>query len=76
MKEKLFHVRDIAELYGLSMYEARTIMNKVPKINISGGDSRPRWVAKQSDIEAFFEKRNRRNNIEGLDKFGRILRRR
>ena len=76
MIEKLFHVRDIAELYGLSIYEARNVMEHVPKINISNGDLRPRWVAKQSDIEAYFEKRSTRNSLEGLDRFGKILRRR
>ena len=76
MTDKLFHVREISELYGLSMYEARTIMNRIPKINISRGNLRPRWVAKQSDVEAFLAKRSERNNIVGLDHFGKILRRR
>ena len=76
MKNKLFHVRDIAEIYGLSMYEAQTIMNRVPKINVSRGNIRPRWVAKQEDIEAYMQKKARRQDISGLDSFGRILRRR
>ena len=76
MTDKLFHVRDISELYGLSMYEARNIMNRVPKINISNGTMRPRWVAKQSDIEAYLMKRSQRNDISGLDRFGKIIRRR
>lgn len=76
MTEKLFHVREISEIYGLSMYEARTIMERVPKINVSRGEMRPRWVAKQSDVEAFLLKRSQRNDIEGLDRFGNILRRR
>lgn len=76
MTEKLFHVREISEIYGLSMYEARTIMERVPKINVSRGEMRPRWVAKQSDVDAFLLKRSQRNDIEGLDRFGNILRRR
>lgn len=76
MTDRLFHVRDISELYGLSMYEARSIMNHVPKINISNGTMRPRWVAKQSDIEAYLHKRQQRNDFSGLDRFGKILRKR
>lgn len=76
MTDRLFHVRDISELYGLSMYEARMIMNRIPKINISNGTQRPRWVAKQADIEAYLLKRSQRNNVDGLDRFGKILRRR
>ena len=76
MTEKLFHVREISEIYGLSMYESRTIMERVPKINVSRGEMRPRWVAKQSDVDAFLLKRSQRNDIEGLDRFGNILRRR
>lgn len=76
MIDKLFHVRDIAELYGLSIYEARTIMAKVPKINVGRGDLRPRWVAKQSEIEAYFHKREQKDDFTGLDRFGKILRRR
>ena len=76
MQNRLFHVRDIAELYGLSLYEARTIMNHVPKINISNGNIRPRWVAKQDDIEAYLLKRSQRRDMTGLDRFGKILRRR
>ena len=76
MTDKLFHVREISEIYGLSIYEARTIMERVPKINVSRGDLRPRWVARQSDIETFLLKRSQRHEIEGLDKFGKILRRR
>ena len=74
--DKLFHVKDIAEIYGLSIYEARTIMDRIPKINIGRGDVRPRWVAKQSDIEAYLAKKSRRNDVVGLDRFGKILRRR
>ena len=74
--EKLFHVRDISEIYGLSMYEARTIMERVPKINISRGNLRPRWVAKQSDIDAYLKKKQMRSSIEGLDALGHILRKR
>ena len=73
---RLFHARDISELYGLSMYEARSIMNHLPKINISNGDVRPRWVVKQEDVEAYLQKRSQRNDMTGLDRFGRILRRR
>ena len=76
MRDRLFHVRDIAEIYGLSLYEARTIMNRVPKINISRGSTRPRWVAKQEDIESYFDKKKRRSEVEGLDRFGKILRKR
>ena len=74
--DRLFHVRDIAEIYGLSMYEAKTIMERIPKINIGRGEVRPRWVAKQSDIEAYLAKKARRNDTVGLDRFGKILRRR
>lgn len=74
--DRLFHVRDIAEIYGLSMYEAKTIMERIPKINIGRGGVRPRWVAKQSDIEAYLAKKARRNDTVGLDRFGKILRRR
>ena len=76
MKDRLFHIRDISELYGLSIYEARTIMERIPKINISRGSQRPRWVAKQSDIEAYLNKKKQREDMSGLDHFGRILRRR
>jgi len=74
--DKLFHTKDIAEIYGLSLYEAKTIMDRIPKINIGRGDVRPRWVAKQSDIEAYLAKKSRRNDVAGLDRFGKILRRR
>ena len=74
--DRLFHVRDIAEIYGLSMYEAKTIMERIPKINIGRGEVRPRWVAKQSDIEAYLAKKARHNDTVGLDRFGKILRRR
>jgi len=76
MINKLFHARDIAELYGLSLYEARSIMSHIPKINISNGTMRPRWVVKQEDVEAYLLKKSQRNNVEGLDRFGKILRRR
>ena len=76
MKDRLFHVRDISELYGLSLYEARTIMERIPKINISRGTQRPRWVAKQADVEAYLLKKAQRNNISGLDRFGKIIRHR
>lgn len=76
MNNKLFHANDIAEIYGLSLYEARTIMAHIPKINISRGSERPRWVVRQEDIEAYLQKRSQRANVEGLDRFGKILRRR
>ena len=76
MNGKLFHSSDISEIYGLSQYEARTIMNKIPKINISNGSIRPRWVVKQEDLEAYFARRTEKNNIDGLDRFGKLLRRR
>ena len=76
MKDRLLHVSDISEIYGLSIYEARSIMNKVPKINISNGTIRPRWVVKQDVLEAYLEKKSQRNSVDGLDRFGKILRRR
>ena len=76
MKDRLLHASDISEIYGLSMYEARSIMNKLNKINISNGTMRPRWVVKQADLDAYFERQANRKNIIGLDRFGRIIRRR
>ena len=76
MDNRLFHLKDIEELYGLSKYEAQTVMNRVPKINVGRGKERPRWVAKQSDIEAYFQKKKQREDLSGLDHFGKLLRRR
>lgn len=73
MTGKLFHYDDIMLLYGLSEYEARQLMNRLPKINISNGSIRPRWVVKQEDIEAYLQKKQQRSDIEGLDRFGKIL---
>ena len=68
-------MRDISEIYGLSIYEARTIMGRIPRINISRGNERPRWVAKQADIEAYLMKKAQRQDISGLDHFGKLIRR-
>ena len=72
----LLHARDISELYGLSMYEARTIIQRIPRINIGRSEERPRWVVKKEDVDLYLEKRARRNDVQGLDRFGKILRRR
>ena len=76
MTDRLFHASDIVEIYGLSMYEAKTIMQRIPKVNIGRGEQRPRWVVKQSDIESYLKKKSMRNDMSGLDRFGKILRRR
>lgn len=76
MTNRLFHLNDIIEVYGLSKYEAQTLMNRVPKINVGRGELRPRWVVKQADIEAYLMKKARRAETSGLDAFGKILRRR
>ena len=76
MTDRLFHLNDIIEVYGLSKYEAQTLMNRVPKINVGRGELRPRWVVKQADIEAYLMKKARRAETFGLDAFGKILRRR
>ena len=76
MTDRLFHLNDITEVYGLSKYEAQTLMNRVPKINVGRGELRPRWVVKQADIEAYLMKKARRAEMSGLDAFGKILRRR
>ena len=76
MTDRLFHLNDIIEVYGLSKYEALTLMNRVPKINVGRGELRPRWVVKQADIEAYLMKKARRAETFGLDAFGKILRRR
>ena len=76
--DKLFHIKDIVEVYGVSLYEARTIMERIPKINIGRGDVRPRWVAKQADIEAYLKKKSNHSSywdFVGLDKFGKLNRR-
>ena len=75
MDNKLFHLSDIMEIYGLTEYEAKTLMNRVPKINIGRGSIRPRWVVRQDDIETYLAKKKQREEI-GLDRFGRILRKR
>ncbi len=73
--DRLFHKRDIVEVYGLTEYEAQTMMNKIPKINISNGSIRPRWVVRQSDIEKYLQKKTHKCIIDGLDMFGRIIKR-
>ena len=73
MNERLLHIKDIVEEYGLSRYEIQTMLNQVPKINIGRGKQVPRWVVKQSDIKAYLEKR--KSERFGMDKLGRILRR-
>ena len=76
MTDKLFHLKEIMEIYGLSEYEARTLMSRVQKINVGRGEHRPRWVVKQSVIEAYLQKKAQRNETSGLDYLGRIIRRR
>ena len=76
MKERLFHLKDIVEVYGLSLYEARTIMSKIQKINVGRGEQRPRWVVRQSDIDAYLNRKTQKDANPGLDTLGRILRRR
>ena len=74
MSEKLLREKDIVEEYGLSRYEVRTMLSQIPKINVGRGKQIPRWVVKQSDIKAYLEKR--KCERFGMDKFGRLLRRR
>ena len=70
------HKKQIMSTYGLSDYEAQTILDRVPKINVGRGDIRPRWVVKQEDVDAYLNRKAQRNKFEGLDSFGKILRKR
>ena len=76
MTDRLFHLKDITEIYGLTEYEAKTLMNRVQKINVGRGEKRPRLVVKQSVVEAYLHRKAQRQDISGLDSFGKILRRR
>ena len=72
---KLFHKKEIMAVYGLTAYEAQTLMNRVHKVNVGRGDMRPRWVVKHEDIEAYINKKAQRNSFDGLDSKGKLLRR-
>lgn len=76
MKDRLFHLNEITEAYGLSKYEAQTLMSKVTKINVGRGSLRPRWVVRESEIEAYLHKKAQRYETSGLDEYGKIVRRR
>ena len=76
MMERLFHLKEIVEIYGLTTYEAKTLMARVPKINVGRGSERPRWVVRQSEIDAYLRRKAKNDGISGLDMFGKIMRRR
>lgn len=72
----LLHKKGIMSIYGLSDYEAQTIMDRLPKINIGRGEIRPRWVVKQDDVDTYLHKKQESKEFIGIDRHGKILRKR
>ena len=74
--ERLLRVKDICAEYGLSTYEAQTIMNRVEKVNVGRGDLRPRWATTARAVDAYLDSRKDRNPVVvGLDRHGKLIRR-
>lgn len=73
--ERLLKVKDICELYGLTKYEARTVMSRVKRINIGRSDTNPRWATTAKQVEEYFLRMTSGTAVPGLDRHGKIIRR-
>lgn len=73
----LLKVADIAEIYGVTKYEAQNIMNSVAKINVGRSMLKPRWRTTAEAVEKYIATSMNRSVAQsyGLDKNGKILRR-
>lgn len=70
--ERLLSAHDIAERYGLSIGEARNLMNRVDKVNVGNGNVRPRWRTTESNIDAYLR---RKTVPAGVMPNGKLVRR-
>ena len=73
--EKLLRKRDLCDLYGLSAYEAETVMQNVERINVGRGTERPRWVTTASRVNAYLNRKVEKRPMSGLTADGKIIRR-
>ena len=73
--ERLIRKADICEIYGLSEYEAETVMRNVRKINVGRGTIKPRWATTATEVDAYLNRKVMRSECSGLTADGKLIRR-
>jgi excisionase family DNA binding protein len=58
--------REVAKLTGFSMQKVQSLIRsgRIPAVNTSNGDLKPRWVVRLNDLEAFLTPSNIREAKE------------
>ena len=73
--ERLLRKSDICEIYGLSAYEAETVMQNVRRINLGRGQLRPRWATTEGEVDAYLNRKTVGRSFSGLTADGKLIRR-
>ena len=73
--ERLLRKTDIAEIYGLTEYEAETIMQNVRKVNVGRGTIKPRWATTANEVDAYLNRNTVGRDCKGLTADGKLIRR-
>ena len=73
--ERLLRKSDICEIYGLTEYEAETVMRNVRRINVGRGKIKPRWATTANEVDAYLKRMTVAQFKIGLTVDGLILRR-
>ena len=73
--EKLLRKTDISEIYGLTAYEAETVMQNVRKINVGRGKMKPRWATTANEVDAYLNRKMVGRDRPGLTADGLLIRR-
>ena len=73
--ERLLRKADICEIYGLTVYEAETVMQNVRKINLGRGKIRPRWATTANEVDTYLNRKVVSREYSGLTADGKLIRR-